>query len=129
MTWPDCSPPSESPRASIASITYLSPTDVPHDVDTGIPQRDLEADVAHHGRHDGIAGKASFALHLTRAHQQHRVAVHDVAALVDEDRAIAVAVKRDAHLALLLQHHLLQRLRMRGTAVQVDVAAVWLMRR
>ena len=29
-------------------------------------------------------------------HQQHRVAVDDVSAVVDEDRAIAVAIERDA---------------------------------
>ena len=37
-----------------------------------------------------------------RAHQQHGVAVHDLAAVIDEDGAIAVAVERDAHPQALL---------------------------
>ena len=52
MTWPDCSPPSERPRASISSITYLSPTAAAHELDAEIAQRQLQADVAHHGRDD-----------------------------------------------------------------------------
>ena len=36
------------------------------------------------------------ALQLTAAHQEHRVAVHHGAGVIHEDRAIAVAVERDA---------------------------------
>ena len=61
-----------------------------------LAQRQLEADVAHHRGHDGVALQAPLALQLPGAHQQHRVAVDDLPAMVDEDRAVAVAVKRDA---------------------------------
>ena len=40
-------------------------------------QRELEADVAHHRRDDRVALQPAFALQLTRAHQQHGVAVDD----------------------------------------------------
>ena len=53
------------------------------------------------GRDDGIAGQSPFALQLTAAHQQHGVAVDDRPAVIDENRAIAVAVERDAQVRLL----------------------------
>ena len=100
--WPDCSPPSDRPRFSISSITYLSPTGQrTRSMPSGF-ERELETDVAHHGRDDRVALQPPFALQLAAAHQQHRVAVDDAAAMVDEDRAIAVAVERDAHLAAAL---------------------------
>ena len=95
--WPDCSPPSDSPRFSISSITYLSPTDGADQLDAERLQRQLEADVAHHRRDDGVALQPPFALQLPAAHQQHGVAVDDLPAMIDEDRAVAVAVERDAH--------------------------------
>ena len=67
-------------------------------------QRELEADVAHHGRDDRVAAQPAFALQLAPAHQQHGVAVDDPAAMVDEDRAVAVAVERHAHRAPALDH-------------------------
>ena len=73
--WPDCSPPSDSPRASISSITYLSPTAQRTSPMPRVAQRDLETDVAHHGRDDRVALQPPFALQLAAAHQQHRVAV------------------------------------------------------
>ena len=96
--WPDCSPPSDRSRLSISSITYLSPTGHAH-------QLDAERRCSASSRPMlliTVATMASplqppFALQLAAAHQQHRVAVDDVAAVIDEDRAIAVAVERDAH--------------------------------
>ena len=109
--WPDCSPPSDSPRASISSITYLSPTAQRTRSMPRVAQRELETDVAHHGRDDRVALQPPFALQLARAHQQHRVAVDDPAAMIDEDRAIAVAVERDAHLAAALDDRPRERAR------------------
>ena len=104
--WPDCSPPSDRPRFSISSITYLSPTGAAHQLDAELAQRELEADVAHHGRDDGVALQPALALQLTAAHQQHRVAVDDAPAVIDEDRAVAVAVERHAQLAAALDDRL-----------------------
>ncbi len=58
ITWPDCSPPSTKPPRSISSITYLSPTGVRIILMPVLAQRDLEADVAHHGRDDRVARSA-----------------------------------------------------------------------
>ena len=62
--WPDCSPPSDRPRCSISSITYLSPTELrTRSMPSGL-QRELEADVAHHGRDDRVAAQPALALQL-----------------------------------------------------------------
>ena len=86
-------------------------------VDARVAQRELEADVAHDGRDDRVALQPAFALQLARAHQQHGVAVDDLAAVVDEDRAIAVAVERDAQLAAALDDGPREPLGMRRSAV------------
>ena len=46
--------------------------------------------------------KRAHRLHVPGAHQQHRVAIDNAALAIDEDRAIAVAVERDAHPAVAL---------------------------
>ena len=66
------------------------------ELDAEAAQRNLEADVAHDRRHDRVAAQAAFRLQLPRADQQDRVAVDDPAPVIDEDRAIAVAVERHA---------------------------------
>ena len=58
---PDCSPPSDRSRLSISSITYLSPTGQRTRSMPRSRERDLEADVAHHGRDDRVALQPSFA--------------------------------------------------------------------
>ena len=73
-----------------------------------------------------LALQPPFGLQLPAAHQQHGVAVDDLPAVIDEDRAIAVAVERHAHLAAALDHRPRQQLGMRRPALQVDVAAVGL---
>ena len=97
--WPDCSPPSD--RAALQHLLHhvLVADRRAHQIDAERLQRQLEADVAHHGRDDRVALQPALALQLAAAHQQHGVAVDDPAALVDEDRAIAVAVERHAHRA------------------------------
>ena len=87
-------------------------------------ERELEADVAHHGRDDRVTAQPPFPLQLAAAHQQHRIAVDDVAAVIDENRAVAVAVEGDAHGAAARHHRLGQLLGMGRTAGEVDVAAV-----
>ena len=90
------------PRRSISSITYLSPTGQRTSSMPALAERQLESDVAHHRRDDGVAARRPVAFSC-RAHiSMHRVAVHDAARGVDEDRAVAVAVERDAHPAAAL---------------------------
>ena len=124
MMWPDCSPPMEMPRLIISSITYLSPTGQRTSSMPGLAERDLEADVAHHGRDERVAGEAPLRLHVPRAHQHDGVAVDDAPGVIDEDGAIAVAVERHAHPVAAVAHQRAQALGMRRAAIQVDVAAV-----
>ena len=98
----------------------------PHDVDVRVAQCDLEADVAHHRRHDGAALEPPFALQLAPAHEQHRVAIDDATEVIDEDRAIAVTVERHAHVAAGVDDRFRQSFRMGGAAVEVDVPAIGL---
>ena len=95
-----------------------------HQVDAERLQRQLEPDVAHDGRDDRVAAKPPLALQLMAAHQQDRIAVDDLAAMIDEDRAIAVAVEGNAHRAAARHHQLRQLFRMGRSAAEVDVAAV-----
>ena len=48
-------------------------------LDAAVAERDLEADVAHHGRDHGVALELPERLQVPSAHQQHRVAVDDAA--------------------------------------------------
>ena len=89
-----------------------------HQIDAARLQRQLETDIAHDGRDDRSALQTPFALQLVRAHQQHRVAIHDLAAVIDEDGAIAVAVERDAHLEAPIDDGPGELLGMRGPAAQ-----------
>src|SRR5262245_31879560 len=98
----------------------------PNQVDPRLAQRELEADVAHDGRHDGVAAETTLRLHVPRAHQHDRVTVDDSAGVIDEDGAVAVAVERHAHPAPVLPHRRGEPLRMRGSAIEVDVPAVGL---
>src|SRR5262249_58981550 len=84
-------------------------------------ERELEPDVAHHGRDDGVALETALALQLTAAHQQHGVAVDDLSRVIDEDRAVAVAVERHTHATSLLDDRSSEQLGMGGAALQVDV--------
>ena len=125
--WPDCSPPSDRPRLSISSITYLSPTAHAHQLDAERLQRELEADVAHHGRDDRVALQPAFALQLPAAHQQHGVAVDDLRR-GDRRRSRDRRRRRTRRPCWqpLLDDRPRQQLGMRRSAVQVDVAAVGL---
>ena len=105
MMWPDCSPPSERSRAIISSITYLSPT--------GHRTSSMPRSRSAISRPMLLITVATMALPRSRpvglqvpgAHQHHRVAVDDAAAVIDEDRAVAVAVERDAEPAAVARDH------------------------
>ena len=68
-------------------------------------------------------------LEVEAEQEQHRVAVDDVAAMIDEDRAIAVAVERDAEPAAGGDDLAREPRRVRRAAREIDVAAVGLIRR
>src|SRR5205814_8072217 len=73
-----------------------------------------------------IALQPPFGLQLAAAHQQHGVAVDNPAAMIDEDRSIAVAVEGYAQVTAMVDHGAGQRFRVRRSAMQIDVAAVGL---
>ena len=126
--WPDCSPPSESSRLSISSITYLSPTGQRTRSIPLVAQRDLEADVAHHGRDDGVArsaGPVAFMLpaRTSAAPRRRRrsapVASTKIARSPSPSNATPIRQPASATARA-------SALRMRRAAIEVDVAAVGL---
>src|SRR5262245_16051275 len=96
----------------------------PYQLNSRLPESDLQPDVAHHGCDDGVALEAALALQLAAAHQEHCISIYDLAALVDENGAIAVAVERHADGALGLDDDFRQPLRMRRPATEIDVAPI-----
>ena len=64
----------------------------------------LEAEIGHHGRDDAGLREAAVGLPAFRDHRQQLVAVDDVAALVDDEHAVGVAVERDADIGAHLAH-------------------------
>ena len=95
-----------------------------YEADAALGERDLEADVAHHGGHDGVALQASVRLQPPRAHQHDGVAVDHAPTFVHEDRAIAVAVEGDAEPEASVDDSSDQLVRVCGSAVEVDVPPI-----
>ena len=92
--------------------------------DARLAQCQFEPDIAHDGGHHRVAAESARSLQVTRAHQHHAVAVHQPAAFVGENRAVAIAVKRDAGGGATLDDPRRHRLRVRRPATEVDVAPV-----
>ncbi len=64
----------------------------------------LETEVAHHGRDHGAALQRAAFDHVARRERQDRVAVDQVALLVDHLTAVGVAVEADADVGAQLLH-------------------------
>ena len=97
--------------------------------DAVVSQRALEADIAHHRRNDRVAGQLAARVHRTPDGEQHVVAANGCARLVDEERAVRVAVKSDAHGAavaarVMAAHGGLQLPQVGRAALDVDSRAV-----
>ncbi len=105
---------------------YLSPTFVRIRPMPELLQRDLQPDVAHDGRDDGVAAQPAFGLHLPRAHQHHVIAVEHAALSVDENRAVAVAVKSDTQSVTTLFDDRREFFWMRRSHASIDVLSVGL---
>ena len=93
-------------------------------LDAGLLQGELQADVAHHRGDHGVAPEFALALHVQRAHQHDRVAVHDLAAVIDQQAPVAVAVERDAEAVAARADRADQAVEVGRAAPQVDVPAV-----
>ena len=70
-----------------------------------------EAEVAHHGRDDGVLGEPALLVQREREDREELVAVDDVALGVDRQAAVGVAVEREADVGAVLEDGRLQRLR------------------
>src|SRR5262245_27976615 len=92
----------------------LVPDRTPHKLDPASPERDFKADIAHHGRDDRLSFQTAFRLKLTRAHEQHGIAIDDAPVVVGEDGTVAVAIERNAHLAASLHNRGRYSLRVGG---------------
>ena len=80
--------------------------------DAGASHRLDEAEVAHHGRHDGVVDAAWPDSRMASARiGEDLVAVDDVARVVDRQAAVGVAVEREAGVGAVLEHGRLQRRR------------------
>ena len=84
----------------------------------------LETEIRHHGGDDAGLGEPAVFLPALRDHREQLVAVDQMAALVDQDDAVGVAVERDADVGAHLAHLLAQRLRRGRSAFLVDVESV-----
>ena len=99
ITCPDCSPPSDRPRSSSA-VEHVAVADGRLDhLDAVLGERAAQTEVRHHGRDDGVASELAAFVQIERDDRQHLVAVDEVAALVDRDHTVGVAVEREAGVA------------------------------
>ena len=95
--WPDCSPPSDRSRAE-----HLLHHVLVADRRSGRDRCRARAAPARArccsspSRRSALPLSRPSRCSWRRAHQQHRVAVDDAAPMIDENRAVAVAVERDA---------------------------------
>jgi hypothetical protein len=94
------------------------------DVQALAAQALLEAEVAHHGHGDLALGELALGVHRLGEEAHQRIAMHDLAALVDEDRAVAVTVEAEADVAVLALDLFGDVLRMQRAALLIDVAAI-----
>ena len=86
----------------------------------------LQPEIGHHGGDDAGLGEAAVFLPALRDHRQQLVAVDHMAALVDQDDPVGVAVERDADIGAHLAHLAAQRFRRGRAAFLVDVESVGL---
>ena len=80
-------------------------------LEAGLAEMPLEAEVRHHRRDDAVALELAAALQAERDQRHQLVAVDDLALLVDDDQPVGVAVERDADVGAARDHRLLQQLR------------------
>src|SRR3954468_19581242 len=84
----------------------------------------LQSEIGHHGRDHARLRQPAVFLPALRDHREQLIAVDHVAALVDQDDAVGVAIERDADVGTHFAHLAAQRLRRGGAAILVDVESV-----
>ena len=103
-----------------APITHIGG----HDSHAHFAQRLVQAAVAHHGGDNALVAPFTRLRRRPRDDGHDAITVHDLAALVDEHAAIAVAIQGDAQVRLVCADFMHQALQMRRTALAVDVRAI-----
>ncbi len=108
-------------------LDHVAVADVgPHQPDPLRLERPLHAEVAHDRADHRVGAERPAPLHVERAHRQDLIAVDDLAALVDQDHPVGVAVDRDADVRAVLARDFGDVLRVGRAAALVDVGAVGL---
>ena len=89
-------------------------------------ERVPQAEVRHHRCDDGVTAELAAFVQVEGDDRQHLVAVDEVAALVDRDHAVGVAVERQARVGTRSHDGLLELGGVGRAAAGVDVRAVGL---
>ena len=84
----------------------------------------LEPEIGHHGRHHTGLWQPAVLLPAFGNDGEQLVAVHHVAALVNDQHAVGVAVQRDADVGAHLAHLAAERGEIGRSAFLVDVETV-----
>src|SRR5579884_3480020 len=92
-------------------------------------ERAFEPDVAHHGCNYAVAGELAAIVQIARQYKHHVIAAERLARFIDEERAIRVAVERDAYDVALprideFAYALLERAQVGRPAADVDARTV-----
>jgi len=103
------------------AITYWSASE--DDVFPG--EGALEAKIGHGSSNYAVALEFVLRFKVTRDGQKYPIAVDNFSSLANKESTVGITVEGDPKLGTLVNHTLLQTLKMKGTAAIVDVAAVW----
>ncbi len=95
-----------------------------HEPDARALHGQLEAEVGHHGRDDGVGAQCGTLPHRQREHGEDLVAVDLVTGVVHGQAAVGVAVVRDAEVRAVLDDRGLELVQVGRAAAVVDVEAV-----
>ena len=96
------------------------------DVDALALHGELEAEVCHDRAHHGVLRERAAPLHVLGADREDVVSVDDGAVRRHREQAVGVAVMRERDIGAGLLQQLDDGLKVRRTAPDVDVRAVWL---
>ena len=84
-----------------------------------------QAKVAHDGSDHGLLCQATILVEIGAADVEDQVSVNYVAALVNCQATVSIAVVGKAHVKAVLNHKTLQLVNVGRTAINIDVEAVW----
>ncbi len=87
-------------------------------------QGHFQAHVAHDRGHQGFFLQRPLAQEMMGADRHDMVAVHHLAGVIDADQPVAVPIQGDADVGVMAADQTLDRGRIGGAALAVDVASV-----